>query len=107
MAPCGDVLCLSAVSLLDSVTVAYGVMKLRDDRQAKNYRIENMNLKKGGHVVIFEKVAVKAIFCIVNAFSHLFYFLTWVLTPAAAGLLPTLRTGTFETGILVRGGSLA
>lgn len=44
LAPCGDVLCLSAVSLLDSVTVAYGVVKPRDDRDtSQELQYRNMN----------------------------------------------------------------
>lgn len=39
-------------------------------------------------------------------FSPVLYFLIGALPPVAAGLLPALRTGTLETGILVRGGSL-
>lgn len=57
-APRGDVLCLSAVSLLDSVTVACGVVKPRDDR-------EKYDSKNCDHVVIFKKnVAVKAVISI-------------------------------------------
>lgn len=65
-----------------------------------------MNLKKGGHVVELEK-KVQTIICILDWFSPLLYFLMWVLLPATAGLLPALRTGTLDTGILVRCGSLA
>lgn len=101
MAPCEDVLCFSAVSLLDSVIVALCSV-------AKNSQYRNI-IEKWGCLCryIRKKDVVKAKARSDNGLDPFFYFLIWEVPDTAAGLLPALRTGTFETGILVRGGSLA
>lgn len=73
------------------------------EREEPELQYINVNLKR---VVVEKKLAVRAVGCVINRFSLLFYFLIWVLPPVPAGLLPTLRTGTLDTGILVRGASL-
>lgn len=94
-------MCFSAVSLLDSVIVALCSV-------AKNSQYRNIIQKWDVCADIFErKDIVKAIACFDNGLGPYFYFLIWEVPDTAAGLLPALRTGTFETGILVRGGSLA